>query len=62
MREIRHTILDARLDQMVAIADAAGASLDDVVAAIGYASETIFRAVSDNPSSLPLYMKSSVRP
>lgn len=62
MDVIRGDVRDARLDRMIAIAEEAGVSLDEVVSAIGYAKESIFRAVSDNPSSLPLYMKSSVSP
>jgi len=62
MGEIGYSILDERLDRMIEIAAAASASLDDVISAVGYANESIFRAVSDNPSSLPLYMKSKVSP
>ncbi len=62
MDVIHDDVRDARLDRMIAIAEEVGASLDAVVSAIGYANESIFRAVSDNPSSLPLYMKSSVSP
>lgn len=54
--------VDERLDDMIRIAEATGVSLDDVVRAIGRQSERDFRAVSDNPSLLPRYMKSSVRP
>ena len=54
--------VDARLDRMIQIADETGFSLDDIVAAIGRADQTIFDEVSDNPSRLPRYMKSKVRP
>jgi hypothetical protein len=54
--------LDDRLDRMIEIAEETGATLDDVVKAIGRADQTTFRAVSDNPSLLPRYMKSSVKP
>ena len=54
--------IDRRLDRMMEIADICGASLDDVVRAIGRANQRTFEDVSDNPSRLPLYMKSSVKP
>lgn len=55
-------VADERLDKMIMIADQAGFTLDAVVAAVGRIDQTIFEAVSDNPSLLPRYMKSSVRP
>ena len=54
--------VDSRLDRMIAICDETGATLDDVVRAIGREDQTIFDAVSDNPSLLPRYIQSSVRP
>lgn len=55
-------IVDLRLDEMIAIADAQGATLDDVIKAVGRAPYSDFKAVSDNPSLLPLYIKSRVSP
>ena len=55
-------VVDERLDRMIEIAELMGVSLDEVVLAIGRADQSIFRAVSDNPSTLPLYMKSSDKP
>lgn len=54
--------IDERLDRMIQIADETGATLDDVVKAIGRADQRAFDAVSANPSRLPRYMKSRVRP
>jgi hypothetical protein len=54
--------IDRRLDRMIEIAEETGHSLDDVVRAIGRQPYSIFREVSDNPSRLPLYMKSKVSP
>ena len=54
--------VDRRLDRMIEIADQLKVTLDQVVAAIGRVDQTVFDAVSDNPSLLPRYMKSSVRP
>lgn len=54
--------VDRRLDRMIEIAEETGRSLDEVVAAIGRAPYSAFRDVSDNPSRLPMYMKSSVSP
>jgi hypothetical protein len=53
---------ERRLDDMLRIAAATGQTLDSVVLALGQSDETFFRAVSDNPSILPRYMKSSVKP
>jgi len=55
-------VVDQRLDRMIQIAEETGYPLDAVVRAIGRANQSTFDAVSDNPSRLPLYMKSSVRP
>lgn len=54
--------VDRRLDRMIQIADETGLTLDAVVAAIGRADYKIFRAFSDTPSSLPLYIASKVSP
>lgn len=54
--------VDRRLSRMIEIAEETGRTLDEVVAAIGREDQTVFAAVSDNPSLLPRYMKSKVRP
>ena len=54
--------VDARLDAMMAIADETGLTLDQVVAAIGRADQKTFKTFSDNPSYLPRYIASKVRP
>lgn len=55
-------LIDQRLDRMIEIAESEGVTLDAVVGAIGRADQSIFDAVSESPSRLPLYMKSSVKP
>lgn len=54
--------IDRRLDRMIEIADELDVPLDHVVAQMGRCDQKSFLAFSDNPSSLPRYMKSSVRP
>jgi len=54
--------IDARLDRMIEIADQTGYPLDHVVKHMGRCSHSDFEAFSDNPSRLPRYTKSSVRP
>jgi len=54
--------VDRRLDRMIELAKTTGHSLDDIVRAIGRADQSIFDAVSDNPSLLPMYIQSSVIP
>lgn len=54
--------VDVRLDRMIEIANERDVPLDHVVKCIGRADQTIFDAVSANPSRLPIYMKSSVSP
>lgn len=54
--------VDLRLDRMIEIAEEAGVPLDAVVTAIGRVHQTSFDRVSGNPSLLPLYMKSRVKP
>ena len=55
-------VVDLRLDRLIEIAEECGVALDVVVVAIGRAPQSDFEMVSGNPSLLPLYMKSSVRP
>lgn len=54
--------IDRRLDRMIEIAEECDMPLDHVVKYMGRCSYTAFLAFSDNPSLLPRYMKSSVRP
>ena len=54
--------VDRRLDRMIEIAETLGVPLDHVVKHIGRVDQSKFREVSDNPSRLPRYMKSSVTP
>ncbi len=54
--------VDRRLDRMIEIAQNQGVPLDHVVSCIGRADQSVFDAVSANPSRLPRYMKSSVKP
>lgn len=60
--EVRPKEIDLRLDRMIEIADELNVPLDHVVAHMGRCSQTDFEAFSDNPSRLPRYMKSSVKP
>lgn len=55
-------IADKRLDDLIRIADQAGLTLDDVVKAIGRADQSTFEEFSDNPSRLPRYIQSRVKP
>ncbi len=54
--------VDRRLDRMIAIAQDTGMPLDHIVKHMGRVDQTTFDALSDNPSRLPMYMKSSVNP
>ena len=54
--------VDIRLDRMIEIADELDVPLDHVVRHIGRCDQSSFEAVSDNPSLLPRYTKSSVSP
>jgi len=54
--------VDARLDRMIEIADTLDVPLDHVVKCIGRVDQIAFEAVSANPSRLPRYTKSSVKP
>lgn len=55
-------LVDERLDRMIEICEETGLGLDQVVRAIGRADQNTFRKFSDNPSSLPRYIASSVSP
>ena len=57
MREV-----DRRLDRMMEIAEELDVPLDHVVKHMGRCDQRAFEALSDNPSRLPRYMKSSVKP
>lgn len=59
---MKYREVDRRLDRLIWLADETGYSLDEVVAAVGRADQSVFCAVLDNPSLLPRYMKSSVTP
>ncbi len=54
--------IDKRLDRMLAVADELDVPLDHVVRHMGRCDQTTFEALSDNPSRLPRYTKSSVSP
>lgn len=54
--------VDERLDRMIQLALLTGLRLDDIVQAIGRCDQSTFEAVSANPSRLPRYIQSKVRP
>lgn len=54
--------VDARLDRMIELAEALGVPLDHIVKHMGRVDQRTFAALSDNPSRLPRYIKSSVSP
>jgi hypothetical protein len=54
--------IDQRLDRMIEIAEILNVPLDHVVKHLGRCDQRTFDAVSDNPSRLPRYTKSSVNP
>ena len=54
--------IDRRLDRMIQVADELNVTLDHVVACMGRVDQSTFEALSANPSRLPLYMKSRVKP
>lgn len=56
------TDIDRRLDRMIEIADELDVPLDHVVKHMGRVDQTAFRMFSDNPSTLPRYSQSSVKP
>ena len=47
---------------MIEIAQETGAPLDEIVLYMGRCSDTAFRAFSDRPSTLPMYVKSRLQP
>lgn len=47
---------------MIEVADETGLTLDEVVALMGRCDQKTFRMLSGNPSLLPRYTKSSVKP
>lgn len=63
MEETReHAEVDRRLDRMIEVADLLDVPLDYIVEHMGWCSQSDFRRLSDNPSLLPRYTKSSVTP
>lgn len=54
--------IEARIDRLIEIAEQTGVSLDYLVREYGECSQSDFDALSDKPSRLPKYMKSSVNP
>lgn len=54
--------VDRRLDRMIEIANELNVPLDHVVLHMGRCDQTTFRRLSGNPSLLPRYTKSKVRP
>lgn len=57
----QETEADRRLDRIIEIADELNLPLDDVFQLLGRCDSSLFRTFSDNPLSLPRYMKSKVR-
>lgn len=53
---------ESRLTRMIEIAEETGLPLDHVVAHMAGVDQRTFLALSDNPSRLPKYRKSSVSP
>lgn len=47
---------------MIEVAELLGVPLDHVIRHMGRCDQSLFEAFSDNPSLLPRYTKSSVRP
>lgn len=56
------TEINRRLDRMIEVAELLGVPLDHVIRHMGRCDQSLFEAFSDNPSLLPRYTKSSVRP
>lgn len=54
--------IDQRLDRMIEIAKGHDLPLDHVVAHMGRCDQMTFEALSESPSRLPRYTKSSVKP
>jgi hypothetical protein len=61
-RGIPMKLVDQRLDRMIEMADETGLTLDEIVQVAGRCDNNTFRAFSDNPSSLPRYIKSRLNP
>ena len=59
---MQNSLVDQRLDDMIDMAEKTGISLDEIVRTIGRADQTTFDAASDNPSRLPMYIKSRDKP
>ena len=62
MKWREHAEVDVRLDRMIEVADLLDVPLDHVVQHMGWCDQSDFRRLSDNPSLLPRYTKSSVSP
>ena len=56
------SVVDDRLDAMIAMADATGLTLDEIVYCVGEVEESLFLELSERPSLLPRYIKSKVKP
>jgi len=54
--------IDRRLDRMIEIAEELDVPLDHVVRHMGRVDQRTFRKLSDNPSRLPRYTQSRVKP
>lgn len=54
------TAPDERMDRMIEIADDLDVPLDHVVKHMARVDQSIFRSLSDNPSTLPRYTQSNV--
>jgi len=54
--------IDRRLDRMIEVADELDVPLDHVVKHMGRCDQRTFEALSERPSRLPRYTKSSVTP
>lgn len=57
---LRKTTVDERLERMIEIAGELSVPLDHVVTHMGRCDQSSFLAFSESPSTLPIYMKSSV--
>ena len=54
--------IEGRLDRMIEIADTLDVPLDHVVKHMARCDQSTFKALADNPSRLPRYMKSRFSP
>lgn len=61
-RPIEYSVVDARLDALIELADRTGYSLDELVPAIGRLDQKTFKACCEMPSILPRYIASRVSP